>query len=161
MEYTVAHNFRKKDSGGVSSHTFSMQSGRAATAPGVGQINISVAEIIADAAFFATAGLSEIEPLSFTVRCGQGAISFFIDPSLDTAPSFYFRNCFNVWDSVALPAVTTAKTAVERSIAVINGTSEHYNQSATKTYEVEVGPHTSDEVECIDQLFTSYEVFRI
>ena len=60
--------------------------------------------------------------LSLTVRCGKRSISFFIDPSLDTAPSFYFRNCFNVWDWAALPGVTTAKTDVERSTAVINGT---------------------------------------
>lgn len=161
LEYTVLHNFRKKDKDAPYSRSFSMQSERTATTPGVEQINISVAEIIADAASFATARLSEIEPVSFTVRCGQRSISFFIDPSLDTAPSFYFRNCFNVWDWATLPAVTTAKSSVERSTAVINGTAQFYNQSATKSYEVEAGPLTSDEADWIDQLLTSYDVFRV
>lgn len=161
LEYTVVHNFRKKDNAALSSHTFSMQSGRTASSAGVEQINISIDSIIADAASYATARLGDIVPVSFTVRCGQRSISFFIDPSLDSAPSFYFRNCFNVWDSVALPAKTTAKTDVERSTAVINGTAQFYNQSATKTYEVEAGPLTSDEAEWIDQLLTSYDVFRI
>ena len=162
LEYTLVHNFRKKDNAdALYSHEYTPLSGRTASSAGVEQINISVAEIIADAASFATARLSEIEPLSFTVRCGQRSVTFFIDPLLDTAPSFYFRNCFNVWDWATLPAVTTAKSSVERSTAVINGTAQFYNQSATKSYEVEAGPLTSDEADWIDQLLTSYDVFRI
>ena len=162
LEYTVVHNFRKKDNtDALYSHEYTAQSGRTASSAGVEQLNISIDSIIADAASYATARLGDIVPVSFTVRCGQRSISFFIDPSLDTAPSFYFRNCFNVWDSVALPAKTTAKTDVERSTAVINGYAQFYNQSATKTYEVKAGPLTSDEAEWIDQLLTSYDVFRV
>ncbi len=161
LEYAVVHNFRKKENNALFSHTYYLQSGRTANSARVEQINITVADIIADAASSVTARLSEIEPVSFTVRCGQRSITFFIDPSLDTAPSFFFRNCFNVWDWVALPGVTTAKTDVERSTAVINGTAQFYNQSASKSYEVEAGPLTSDEAEWIDQLLTSYDVFRV
>ena len=60
-----------------------------------------------------------------------------------------------------MPVETTAKTDVERSLAIINGSSRFYNQSTTKTYEVEAGPLTSDEAGWIDQFFSSHDVFRI
>ncbi|MBD5505622.1 MAG: hypothetical protein HDR09_18250 [Lachnospiraceae bacterium] len=161
LEYTIFHRFRKQSSDAMYSHSFIMQSEHTANSAGVEQINISIDEIIADAASFATARLGEIEPLSFTVRLGQRSISFFIDPTLSFDNTFYFRNCFNVWDWAALPCVTTAKSAVDRSTAIVNGTSQFYDQSVEKTYEVEAGPLTSDEAEWIDQLFTSYDVFRI
>lgn len=60
-----------------------------------------------------------------------------------------------------MPCVTTVKSDVDRSTAVVNGASQFYDQSVEKTYEVEAGPLTSDEAEWIDQLLTSYDVFRI
>ena len=99
--------------------------------------------------------------LSFTVRCGQRSVTSFVDNSLTDLESFYFRNCFNVWDSATLPVETTAKTDIERSFAIINGKSRFYNRYTAKTYEVQTGPLTSDEAEWIDQLFSSYDVFRI
>ena len=60
-----------------------------------------------------------------------------------------------------MPVLTTAKTDVDRSLAVINGKSQFYNQSTAKTYEVEATRLTSDEAAWIDQLFSSYDVFRI
>ena len=161
LEYSVLHKFRKQGRDTLYSNSFVMQSGHTANSAGVEQINISVNEIIADAASFASAKLGEIEPVSFTVRLGQRSISCFIDPALDNSDIFFFRNCFNVWDFITLPLQTTAKTAVDRSTAVVNGTSQFYDQSVEKTYEVEAGPLTSDEAEWIDQLFTSYDVFRI
>ena len=50
---------------------------------------------------------------------------------------------------------------MERSTVVINRTAQFYNQSATKTYEVEAGLLSSDEAYWIDQLLISYNVFRI
>jgi len=97
--------------------------------------------------------------LSFTVRCGQRSVTSFVDNSLTDLESFYFRNCFNVWDSATLPVETTAKTDIERSLAIINGSSRFYNQSTAKTYEVEAGPLTSDEAGWIGQLFSSHDVF--
>lgn len=97
----------------------------------------------------------------FTVHCGQRSVTCFVDRSLSDKETFIFRNCFNVFDFLSLPVQTTAKTDVERSIAVIHGQSSFYNQSTAKKYEVVAGPLTSDEAEWIDQLFTSYDVFRI
>ena len=138
-----------------------MDSGKTAATAGVVQINVPLSSVIADAAGFATVRPDNITLLSFTVRCGQRSVTCFVDNSLTDLESFYFRNCFNVWDSATLPVETTAKTDIERSLAIINGQSRFYNQSTTKTYEVEAGPLTSDEAGWIDQLFSSHDVFRI
>lgn len=55
----------------------------------------------------------------------------------------------------------TERIVAAYSVAIINGKSRFYNQSTAKTYEVQTGPLTSDEAEWIDQLFSSYDVFRI
>jgi hypothetical protein len=57
---------------------------------------------------------------------------------LKRARQFAFRNCFNVLEVAQFQGVTTAKTDVDRSVAVVNGVSSFYNQQSTKTYEVEV-----------------------
>ena len=161
IAYTVAHTFRKYGSEAIYKHEYYMDSGKTATSSGVVQINIAQSAIVADAAGFALVRPSEIELVMFCVRVGQRSITFFVDPSLDERETFYFRNCFNVWDWAALPQVTTSKTDVDRSLAVINGTSRFYNQTTEKTYEVQAQPLTSDEAEWIDQLFSSHDVFRI
>lgn len=161
VAYTVAHSFNKVDSDALYRHEYTIDGGKTADSSGVVQLNISLNTIVADAASFATARLGDITLLSFTVRCGQRSISYFIDPILSDRNTFLFRNCFNVWDTATLPVVTTSKTDVERSTAIINGSSRFYNQSTAKTYEVEAGPLTSDEAKWIDQLFSSYDVFRI
>ena len=58
----------------------------------------------------------------------------FFNNSLDDCETFYFRNCFNVWDWSTLPVATTAKTDVDRSVAIINGKSRFYNQSTAALY---------------------------
>jgi hypothetical protein len=161
LEYSVSFAFRKSDSEALYRHAFTLDRGKTAAASGVVQLNIAQSTIIASAASFALVRLGEVMLLSFTVRCGQRSVSFFIDPTLSDADDFCFRNCFNVWDVATLPLVTKAKTDVERSLAVINGSSRFYNQTTAKTYEVETGPLTSDEAEWIDQLFASHDVFRI
>ena len=160
LSYSIAHSFRKIGSEAIFRNSYTVDDGKIANSSGVFQLNIPLNSIVADAAAFANARLGEIELLSLTVYCGQRSLSFFVDPILNERNSFMFRNCFNVWEMATLPVLTTAKTDVERSTAVINGRSRFYNQSTEKTYEVEAGPLTSDEAEWIDQLFSSYEVFR-
>lgn len=160
ISYSIAY-IAQRDGSGCLKHEFTMDSGKTASSNDIIQLNISLDMVVADAASFATAPLGSISIQSFTVRCGQRSITYFIDPELENFSSFYFRNCFNVWDVALLSSVTTAKTAVERSTAIINSFSQFYNQTNNKTYEVEAGPLTSDEAEWIDQLFTSYDVFRI
>ena len=102
IAYNVAHSFRKGGSDSIFQHTFIVDSGKTATSSGVVQINISLSAVIADAASFATARLGDIMLLSFTVRCGQRSISCFVDYSLDDRETFFFRNCFNVFDFATL-----------------------------------------------------------
>ena len=152
---------RKKDSEALYHHSYSADVGKIADSSGVIQLNISLSSIIADAASFAAVRPGDITLLRFIVSCGQRSISCFVNYLLNDSETFYFRNCFNVWDWATLPAATTAKTDVDRSVAIINGKSRFYNQSTAKTYEAQTGPLTSDEAEWIDQLFSSYDVFRI
>lgn len=160
IAYTVAHRFRKTASDAIYSHSFVADSGKTAAASGVVQLNIPMSAIVADAASLASVRQSEIAVLSFTVSVGQRSETCHVDPSLVDRDSFAFRNCFNVWDVALLPCVTTAKTDVDRSLAVVNGTSSFYNQSVNKTYEVIAGPLTSDEADWIDQLFAAHTVMR-
>ena len=161
VEYTISHSFIKKSTGATYRHDFTLESGKTASASGIVQLSIPQSVIVADAASFATVPLGDVRLLSFTVRCGQRSVSCFVDPTLNEREAFMFRNCFNVWETAVLPSLISAKTDVERSTVIINGSSRFYNQSATKTYEVEAGPLTSDEAEWIDQLFTSHDVMRI
>ena len=161
LEYSVRQTFRRSGFDANSQHTYFKDSGKTASASGIVQINIPQSSIVADASKYTGLPAADIELVSFTVRCGQRSMSCFVDNSLSDCDSFYFRNCFNVWDFATLPFLTTAKTDVDRSFAVINGKSRFYNQSTAKTYEVEAGPVTSDEAEWIDQLFSSHDVFRI
>lgn len=161
LEYSVQHTFQTNKSEVRFIHSYFMDSGKTAATSGVVQINVPLSSVIADAAGFAAARPDNITLLSFTVRCGQRSVTCFVDNSLTDLESFYFRNCFNVWDSATLPVETTAKTNIERSLAIINGKSRFYNRSTVKTYEVEAGPLTSDEAGWIDQFFSSHDVFRI
>lgn len=160
VAYTVAYRFRKTNTDALFSHSYVADSGKTASASGAVQLNIPMSAIVADAASFAAVRQSEVEVLTFTVHVGQRSVTCHVDHSLADRDSFAFRNCFNVWDVALLPCVTTAKTDVDRSLAVVNGTSSFYNQSVNKTYEVVAGPLTSDEADWIDQLFSAHTVMR-
>lgn len=83
-----------------------------------------------------------IEIVGYSVRVGQRAATAYVDHSLSMGESFIFRNCFNVLDVATLPCVTTSKTDVDRSTAVVNGTSSFYDQKVEQTFEVECEPLT-------------------
>lgn len=161
IEYSVAFSFRVRGSEDIRRHSFSADSGKTAVSSDVVQLNISTASLCEAAATSAGTKAADVELLSFTVSCGQRSMTFFVDRSLFDSETFWFRNCFNVFDSITLPSVTIAKTDVDRTLASVNGSSRFYNQSTSKSYEVQSGPLTSDEAEFIDQLFSSYDVFRI
>ena len=100
----------------------------------------------------------EVELTAFTVRVGDRAASFFIDKSLAGTRPFYFRNCFNVSDNLFVPAVTTAKTKVDRSLAVLGSVSQFYDATCEQTYEVKSAGLTADECSLAEQLFCSDDV---
>lgn len=101
---------------------------------------------------------AEIELTAFTIRVGDRAASFFIDKSLSGSRPFYFRNCFNVPDNLFVPAVTTAKTKVDRSLAVLGTVSQFYDATCEQTYEVQSAGLTADECSLGEQMFCSDDV---
>lgn len=96
--------------------------------------------------------------LSVTVRCGNRSATYFIDPALEYYSPIYYLNCFGVFEHIALPRTTTVKVKTDRSLASLGKTSEFYDVSTSKEYEVESGPLTSDECVQIEQLLTSPSV---
>lgn len=72
-------------------------------------------------------------------------------------PIFYL-NCFGVVEHLALPRTTTVKVKTDRSLASLGKTSQFYDISTLKEYEVESGPLTSDECVQFEQLLTSPSV---
>lgn len=131
-----------------------------AAATGVAQLNISQPSLVNVMADIYGLKTYAIEIVGYTVRVGQRAVTAYVDGSLSEADSFNFRNCFNVLDVATLPCVTTSKTDVDRSTAVVNGTPSFYDQKVEQTFEVECGPLTSDECQWLDQLAASREVMR-
>ena len=101
---------------------------------------------------------AEIELTAFTVRVGDRAASFFIDKSLSGTRPFYFRNCFNVPDNLFVPAVTTAKTKVDRSLAVLGTVSQYYDANCEQTFDVQSGGLTADECSLVEQMICSNDV---
>ena len=101
---------------------------------------------------------TDVDVVAFTVRVDERATSFFIDKALTDMRCFYFRNVFNVPDQIYFPAVTTAKTDVERSVAVMHDTSQFYDCSKQQSFEVQSSALAPDECLLADQLFSSLNV---
>lgn len=93
-----------------------------------------------------------------TVRCGERYASFFVDPALAGVVPFYYLNCFGVVEHIALPRKTTEKIKSDRSIASVGKTSQFYDISHSKEYEVESGGLTRDECAQVEQMLTSPKV---
>ena len=101
---------------------------------------------------------AEVELVSFTVRCDNRGITFFIDKSLTGQRCFYFRNAFNAPDLLYLPAVTTAKTTNDRSLAVLTDRSEFYDNTPKQEFEVQSAALTTGECALAEQMFASDDV---
>lgn len=82
---------------------------------------------------------------SVTVRCGNRSASYFIDPALAAVVPFYYLNCFGVPEHISMPRTTTEKLKTDRSVALLGKTSQFYDITHSKEYEVESGPLTADE----------------
>ena len=101
---------------------------------------------------------AEVEIVSFTVRCDNRAVTFFVDGSLRGQRCFYFRNAFNAPDLLFFPAVTTAKSSNERSLAVRTNRSEFYDNAPKQEFDVQSGALTADECALAEQLFSADDV---
>ena len=104
---------------------------------------------------------NDLEIVSLAVDCGGRYMAFFVDKSLINGQTFFFKNIFNAWDFLTLPALTSEKTDVERSLANIGAKSIFYDKNVSKSYEVQSGPITTEEADLIAQLVASHDVYRI
>lgn len=102
--------------------------------------------------------LDAVTLVSVTLRCGERSTTIFVDPTLSGIPAFFYVNCFNIVEQFPLPRITTDKLKVDRSIANLGRTSQFYDVSTTKEYEVQTAPLTSDECRQLEQLLSSPDV---
>lgn len=101
---------------------------------------------------------TKVELVSFTVRCDNRAVTFFIDKSLSGQRCFCLRNAFNAPDLLYFLAVTTAKTSSDRSLSVLTDRSEFYDNTTKQEFEVQSGALTADECALAEQLFSADDV---
>lgn len=99
--------------------------------------------------------LNAVTLISVTVQCGDRSLTCFVDESLADVAPFYYLNCFGVPEHISLPRTTTAKVKVDRSVATLSKTSQFYDITTSKEYEVETGPLTADECAQVEQMFAS------
>ncbi len=99
--------------------------------------------------------LSSVTLLSVTAQCGDRSLTCFVDKSLADIVPFYYLNCFGVPEHISFPRTTTAKVKCDRSVATLSKTSQFYDVTTSKEYEVESGPLTADECLQVEQMFTS------
>ena len=102
--------------------------------------------------------LESVTLQSVTVRCGNRSASYFIDPALAAVVPFYYLNCFGVPEHISMPCTTTEKLKTDRSVALLGKTSQFYDITHSKEYEVESGPLTADECLQVEQMLTSPSV---
>jgi len=95
---------------------------------------------------------------SVSVRCGERSATFFIDPALAGIVPFFYLNCFGVVEQLSLQRTTTEKVKADRSIATLGKSSQFYDVTTSKEYEVESAALTSDECLQVDQMLTSPSV---
>lgn len=99
--------------------------------------------------------LDAVTLLSVTVQCGDRSLTCFVDKSLADVAPFYYLNCFGIPEHISLPRTTIAKLKVDRSVATLSKTSQFYDITTSKEYEVETGPLTADECAQVEQMFAS------
>lgn len=95
---------------------------------------------------------------SVTVRCGERSATFFIDPALAGIVPFFYLNCFGVVEQLSLQRTTTEKVKADRSIATLGRSSQFYDVTTSKEYEVVSAALTSDECLQVEQMLTSPSV---
>ncbi len=61
-------------------------------------------------------------------------------------------------EHLSLPRTTTVKVKTDRSLATLGKTSQFYDITTSKEYEVESGPLTSDECAQVEQMLTAPSV---
>lgn len=72
--------------------------------------------------------------------------------------TFCFRNIFNACEYLDVVGVVSRKTAFDRETAVCSGRVRQYNQTVERSYEVQTGPLTADQINELEQLIGSRDI---
>ena len=104
---------------------------------------------------FAPASLAEIS--YFAISFGEAQKMFFLTDDIPCI-SFEYKNMFNATDYIDIFGSITTKTAVSREEAVCSGNTQQYNRILSRSYEVQTGPLTDDQVREFEQLVASHQV---
>lgn len=72
--------------------------------------------------------------------------------------TFGFRNMFNAYEYLDVVGVVTRKTKYDRETAVCSGVAKQYNQTVERTYEMQTGPLTYEQVRELEQLIGSRDI---
>lgn len=100
-------------------------------------------------------GIENVVVQQFTVTCGNRSMTVFVDPTLVGIRPFYFSNCFNVEEAIALPNVTTEKLKKEQGVAVFKNSSLPYDVVHSVNYESTFPALTSHDCVMIKQLLSA------
>lgn len=105
--------------------------------------------------------IDDFELHEASMSVGQRLISFFIMPPEDNATLFAFRNSFNLIDFALLQADTEAITEPKAETAYINRRVEQYDYTIEKTYRIQLGNLTADDIEFLEDLITSRQIEKL
>lgn len=72
--------------------------------------------------------------------------------------TFGFRNMFNAYEYLDVVGVVTRKTKFDRDTAVCSGRAKQYNQTVERTYEMQTGPLTDEQIREVEQLIGSRDI---
>lgn len=100
---------------------------------------------------------SLVEISYFAISFGEAQKMFYL---VDDKPciSFEYKNMFNATDYIDIFGSITTKTSVSREEAICSGVTRQYNRIISRTYEVQTGPLTDDQVREFEQLVASHQV---
>lgn len=72
--------------------------------------------------------------------------------------TFGFRNMFNAYEYIDVVGTVTRKTKYDRETAVCSGIATQYNQTVERTYEMQTGALTDEQIREVEQLIGSRDV---
>lgn len=100
----------------------------------------------------------DLSILSYTVTVGDRICRFFVSP-IPGGRVFKFRNCFNVFEYIAVQAGTVAKTETSFSEAVMGNSIAHYDIRHSRTFEAETPVLLRKHAEWMNQMLQSREIY--
>lgn len=139
----------------------SLYHGNAGLSLGLRRFEISVRDLREYLSGALKVSANEVEIVSFTVTCGKRYSAFYVDPSLRYCQTFIFRNSFNAWDFICLPALTSEMIDTDNSLALLGAKLIGYDWNIEKSYEVQSGPISTEEARLVSQLVASREINKL